>query len=310
MHKNDQPKMVAVPYWALIALHYIKGPLCCGLIIKLFNWSLWPSFLLFLETYWTSYNVWIYVFCTTLVCHTVYLAAVLFFLVSEKTQILNKYRVTRKSTIDLKRKLQTDKSNLAETFFNHCFFLPLSFYFLFWIHQQLYLQVFDQPQVWEAIKQIFFGLLWFDTWVYWSHRCLHSSALYFLHKRHHEATAPNVLDAEYAHPLENVIQSLTNLPFFVLFNVHLITWWVWLAFRLVSMYETHSGFMFSFSSGLATEFHEYHHTQNIGCYGSIPTWDFLMDTCSKWRYQLADKIQFPNYIACFYIIVVVVLLCL
>jgi len=50
-------------------------------------------------------------------------------------------------------------------------------------------------------------ILCYDIWFYISHRLLHTSALYWIHKVHHEKRIPQFRDTYYDHWLESPIQA-------------------------------------------------------------------------------------------------------
>ena len=52
-----------------------------------------------------------------------------------------------------------------------------------------------------------FHILSYDVWFYITHLMLHSSTLYWIHKKHHEKTDPTFVDTYYDHWLESPIQS-------------------------------------------------------------------------------------------------------
>lgn len=124
-----------------------------------------------------------------------------------------------------------------------------------------------------------------DFIFYWGHRILHTPWLYNkIHKIHHEYYNAISLCAEYAHPLEfslcNVLP--TSAGFLILgSNVHLATFAIWLSMRVFETIDGHCGYEFSWSpyrllplSG-SSEYHNFHHSHNVGSFGSFFTY---MDT--------------------------------
>lgn len=138
-----------------------------------------------------------------------------------------------------------------------------------------------------------------DTGFYWTHRLLHQPFLYkFIHKFHHRYKQPIGLAAEYTHPLEYLFAN--SIPQFLgplLFRCHIVTFWVWLAIRITEAVDGHSGYdfwfvpfrYFPFRPG--TQVHDYHHSHNVGNYGSFFTfWDWICGTDMSYRdYQLRRK---------------------
>jgi sterol desaturase/sphingolipid hydroxylase (fatty acid hydroxylase superfamily) len=94
--------------------------------------------------------------------------------------------------------------------------------------------------------------------------------------------------AEYAHPIEFAISN--HWPFFSgLFllgsKTHFSVLIIWSLFRLIETTDDHSGYEFPWSvfrllpfGGDAT-YHDFHHSKNVGNYGSFTTiWDSLFNT--------------------------------
>lgn len=136
-----------------------------------------------------------------------------------------------------------------------------------------------------------------DFAFYWIHRAVHTPFFYkHIHKRHHEFKVPIGMSSIYAHPLEYIFGNL--VPYVAVFKLlgsrtHIATFFIWyfscFNFRtILRNFETvdgHSGYEFSFSpfrliplSG-SSEYHFYHHSNNLGNYCSFFTvWDSLCGT--------------------------------
>jgi sterol desaturase/sphingolipid hydroxylase (fatty acid hydroxylase superfamily) len=75
---------------------------------------------------------------------------------------------------------------------------------------------------------------------------------------------------------------------------HVTVLWLWLSIRITEAVNSHSGYHFLpywisdfFSGG---EFHEYHHSHNIGNYGAFTTfWDKLMGTETSYQQYRIEK---------------------
>ncbi|KAI9700641.1 MAG: C-4 sterol methyl oxidase [Candelina mexicana] len=130
-----------------------------------------------------------------------------------------------------------------------------------------------------------------DTWHYWFHRALHWGPLYRnIHKIHHQHSAPFGLAAEYASPLEVMILALGTIapPIFwcaVTRNLHILTVYIWIVFRLFQAIDAHSGYEFPWSLHhflpfwAGAEHHDVHHERFIGNYSSsFRWWDYICDT--------------------------------
>lgn len=81
-------------------------------------------------------------------------------------------------------------------------------------------------------------------------------------------------------------------------RVHFFTALMWTTIRIFETIDGHSGYEFSWSpyrllplSGSA-KYHDFHHTNNIGNYGSFFTfWDTIMNTNKVYYKHLAKKEQ-------------------
>jgi sterol desaturase/sphingolipid hydroxylase (fatty acid hydroxylase superfamily) len=86
--------------------------------------------------------------------------------------------------------------------------------------------------------------------------------------------------------------------------IGITTWFIWISYRLFIMYEIHSGYAIRWLNGMATEFHDFHHTHNNGCYGSLPAWDYLMCTCDAWQTKLTDNVPLRSRMFATYILLI------
>lgn len=91
------------------------------------------------------------------------------------------------------------------------------------------------------------------------YRFLHSRYLYrFIHKRHHEWTAPIAVTAMYCHPIESIFSNM--LPIFLgvfIMGSHVATAWLWFSLAILSTLNAHSGYHLPFLP--SPEFHDFHH---------------------------------------------------
>lgn len=147
------------------------------------------------------------------------------------------------------------------------------------------------PSYFKMAWQIALFFVFEDTFHYWAHRGLHHGIFYkYIHKIHHEFSAPFGLAAEYAHPLEVLILGLGTIggPFLlcaITKDLHIVTVYIWIILRLFQAVDAHSGYDFPFSLRNILPFwagadhHDYHHMAFLGCYStSFRWWDHFMGT--------------------------------
>ena len=123
-----------------------------------------------------------------------------------------------------------------------------------------------------------------DKIFYWGHRALHTRWLFsHVHYRHHRFRMVRGHVAEYAHPLENVLNLVATFAGPIAFGTPLPVFALWIVLRMAETLEAHSGYAFT---GVSSR-HSFHHLHaQRGCYGSFfGPWDWLLGTDRLWREQ-------------------------
>ena len=143
---------------------------------------------------------------------------------------------------------------------------------------------YNFPTKLQLCSQILFCMLIEDLSFYFSHSLLHTPYFYAtVHKYHHEHKTTTSFAIIHAHPLEFILVNLLPTTMCVLLlgkRMHFSSFMACgLAMTLHSL-EVHSGYNFPWSVwrllpfGNDGEEHSYHHSENLGSYGSfLAVWD-------------------------------------
>jgi len=148
------------------------------------------------------------------------------------------------------------------------------------------------PSLFTMAYQIAIFFVLEDTWHYWTHRAMHTIPFLYknIHKIHHQYSAPFGLAAEYASPIEVMMLGLGTVGSPILWcaltgELHILTMYVWIVFRLFQAIDAHSGYEFPWSLHhflpfwAGADHHDTHHERFIGNYASsFRWWDYFLDT--------------------------------
>lgn len=194
-------------------------------------------------------------------------------------------------------------SALILTSYKHCFFnhLVINPFMAYLLYGRAPISMSDAlPSTFTIVWHLAACIILEDFAFYWVHRALHHRLVYGLvHKRHHEYKANVGIAAEHFHPVEDLFNLVPFLLGPILFKVHLSTFLLWMVIRMSEIVNSHSGYSLPFSPWEmclsvqgGAERHEYHHSANIGCYGSFTKlWDKLGGTDTSYNEFLARKQQ-------------------
>lgn len=181
--------------------------------------------------------------------------------------------------------------------------LPTAVYLLLdklQILDQHSMAVEDLPGALTLALTITFFMVVEDFTFYWMHRFLHWRRIYpYIHKMHHTHGTTVGIAAEYAHPVEFIFGNMLPTsagPAILGGNVHLLTVFAWYVIRFGETLDGHCGYEFSWSpfrlipfSGSA-EYHDFHHSANIGNYGSFfSVWDSVFGTNKAFYDHLKER---------------------
>lgn len=191
--------------------------------------------------------------------------------------------------------------NMRENIISHITAIPLLSYLLYDIFDFFNIQIrAPLPSCKIIIRDLCVAIFFTDMFGYWTHRMMHHRSVYkYVHKKHHEYKVNVGTASIYAHPLEDLVTNINAVFGNMIMGSHVLVLWLWLSIRLVEAVLAHSGYhflpyslSFPFTGG---DYHEFHHSHNIGNYGQFFTfWDWIMGTdvaYYKWQRQQKQKLQ-------------------
>jgi plant 4alpha-monomethylsterol monooxygenase len=140
------------------------------------------------------------------------------------------------------------------------------------------------PPFWAVCLHLIAFIAIEDTIFYFGHRALHTRWLFsHVHFRHHRFRIVRGHVAEYAHPLENLLNVVALFTGPIALGSPFQVVAIWIVVRLAETVEAHSGYAFTSNSSR----HSFHHLHaQRGCYGSFfGPWDRLLGSDRLWRQQ-------------------------
>lgn len=137
------------------------------------------------------------------------------------------------------------------------------------------------------LLQILFCCLMEDVLFYFGHAFLHTPYMYkTFHKYHHEQKQTTSLACIHGHPIEFIIANVVpELAGAILLGkrMHISTQYGFAVIRMINSFDEHCGYNFSWSMErmlplhLHQDEHFYHHSENLGSYGSFfEIWDYVL----------------------------------
>lgn len=157
---------------------------------------------------------------------------------------------------------------------NQIYSLPFIFYFMLLSYFVGNDTSLDVPPFSELAFKIFFSFVIFDLMFYAYHYLAHSKRIYsYIHKKHHEFTAPVAVAANYNSFLDHIIANFL-LPgtAIILTCANMFTMIIWFILGTITVTSTHSGYWICLASK-----HDIHHEKFNYNYGIFFT-DYLFGT--------------------------------
>ncbi|GFT09678.1 fatty acid hydroxylase domain-containing protein 2 [Nephila pilipes] len=209
-----------------------------------------------------------------------------------KPKCLFKYKIqdTASNPVSFSQVFEVTK----QVIFNQVIFIPCRVVFYYFMVWRGYDSGKTLPSFQRVTFEIIFHAIMNETLFYYTHRIMHHSSIYkYVHKRHHEWTAPIVITAIYCHPLEHIFGNVFSiLPSFFILGSHVSVWWVWFCFALLFTMNNHSGFRFPFMP--SPEYHDYHHVKFDQNYGLVGFLDWLHGTDLSYRKKALEHSMIPS----------------
>ena len=131
---------------------------------------------------------------------------------------------------------------------------------------------------WRLLKETFFISVVADMLFYWQHRAMHTPALYFLHKKHHEFKYSLALVHHYMSYRESVLFALPQaLPPLLLWGLtghrqHLLSMWLAFSFTQLAAILGHAGWKVPLPDWLPFLKPSYHDLHHVGEWSSSCAW--------------------------------------
>jgi sterol desaturase/sphingolipid hydroxylase (fatty acid hydroxylase superfamily) len=257
------------PILCAVAAHYVVGPVYYS-FIEAYSMSDALAFTLFL---WGTQDL-------------VFIVAHGFFASCDYYNLLQQHKLPRKPYMKPSRELIV--STINEELFGMLVVQPIALYLTFSYLLSMPSQATQLPSISECALHIVGALITNEVLFYIAHRTFHEvPLLYKIHKKHHEYRGTISIAAQHANPIEDVVANITPTLLYVLYMrlpTPLIS--VWLLCRIWETYESHSGYCFKKTwlakigllNSARAEFHDFHHTANIGNFGTNLFLDRMLHT--------------------------------
>ncbi|MCB9642200.1 MAG: sterol desaturase family protein [Myxococcales bacterium] len=216
--------------------------------------------------------------------------AVWFFEYCERHRLFERYRIQKDQYPD--PALLQKAHKVVQ--FNHAIaqWPAVTLYFFLYTATGMAFHSAQLPSWYIVILQVLCFMLVEDTLFYWAHRLFHHRALFRrFHRLHHDFRVSSAVASQYMHPLEFIATGIIPTfsgPLVLLllgWEVHILTFWIWLVLRILETVDGHSGYELPFwfphklLYGSGASVHDYHHAYNKGNFASFfHHWDKLCGT--------------------------------
>ncbi|XP_017963244.1 fatty acid hydroxylase domain-containing protein 2 [Drosophila navojoa] len=224
----------------------------------------------------------LWVYGTTIIIFFVYWIYAALFTIMD---ITNRPKFLRKYKIQPGQNEPVDLGRLWKAVKVVAFNLTVVNFFTTWLLYEVSLRhnnitdIRQLPSFGRIIRDFVIFVIMEETMFYYVHRLMHHRSVYkYVHKKHHEWTAPVAAMTLYAHPIEHVVANLLPVGISVsLLGTHVVVAWGIISLAVINSMSDHTGYSFPWSGG-SVRFHDYHHAKFNYNYGVTGWLDKLHGT--------------------------------
>ncbi|XP_071951499.1 fatty acid hydroxylase domain-containing protein 2-like [Antedon mediterranea] len=215
------------------------------------------------------------------------------------TDLRGKDSVLYKFKVQADKNVPVDKARLKEAclvvLFNQVFSIPITAVLYPLMVKRANIFSSQLPTFQRVLLDLVVSVIAVEFAFYYSHRFLHHPSVYkWIHKKHHQWTAPVGIISLYAHPIEHVLSNFLPVALGpMIMGSHMMTTWLWFLLAIFTTVIVHSGYHLPLMP--SPEAHDFHHLKFTNNYGVLGFLDRLHNTDNLFR----ETKQFQRHIFLF-----------